>query len=415
MALSSVDVVVIGAGAAGIAAAHRLREGGRSVVLIEARNRPGGRAFTDVVAGCRYDAGAAYVHFAQRNPWTTLAPALGLELGPPRTWGGSAPYRHGRMLGPDDARRFSEGRDRFFSLYARQDPPGPDQSLADLVGDQDPWLRATADRFGRQAIGEEPERISLADLLSQWEGGDLRVPAGYGTLVARAARDLPIAYGTAATRVRWSGKGVVAETTAGEIPARHAVVTVPLGVLKEERLAFEPALPRETAAALDGLVMGALSKTVLAFRGDRFGLEGRSDAFDLDLGINFELWPFGQDIVIATFGGDGARDLLAQGEAATVAAILDCFVGIAGSKARKAFVASRVADWVHDPWSRGAYSVALPGHALARDVLSRPVAGRLYFAGEATSGGAATVGGAMTVGGATIAGQAAADAILALG
>jgi monoamine oxidase len=415
MAQRSVDAVVIGAGAAGIAAAQRLREGGRDVVLIEARNRPGGRAFTDVVAGCRFDAGAAYVHFAERNPWTTLAPLLGVDLGSTRNWGGSAPYRDGTMLGPEDARRFAEGRDRFFSLYARHDGSDPDRSLAELVHAEDPWVRATAERFARQAIGEEPERISVADLFSQWDGGDLRVPSGYGTLVARAARDLPIAYGTPARRVRWGGPGAVVETAAGEIAARHVVITVPVGVLKAGRIVFEPALPPHTTAALDGLVMGALSKTVLAFGGERFGLEGRTDAFDLGLGVNFELWPFGQDIVIATFGGDTARDLLGQGEAATVEAILACFAGIVGPAARRALVGSRVADWVHDPWSLGAYSVALPGHAEARAALAEPVGERLYFAGEATSGAAATVGGAMTVGGATIAGWTAADAILARG
>jgi monoamine oxidase len=207
---------------------------------------------------------------------------------------------------------------------------------------------------------------------------------------------------------------VVVETEAGALTAKQAVITVPVGVLKSGRLAFEPALPAETVAALDGLVMGALSKTVLAFDGQRFGLEGRSDAFDLGLGINFELWPFGQDIVIATFGGDMARELLGRGEAATVDAVLDSFADIAGSAVRKALVGSRVADWVHDPWSLGAYSVALPGHAGARADLAAPVAGRLFFAGEATSGGAATVGGSMTVGGATIAGWRAAEAILAL-
>jgi monoamine oxidase len=413
---ASVDTVVVGAGAAGIAAARRLMEAGRDVRIIEARNRPGGRTWTDWVAGCRYDAGAAYVHFAERNPWAELAPRLGETLGPPRVWGGgAAPYRFGKRLPEEEGRSLQRGRERFFDLYARQSEDGPDRSLAELVAGEDEWVRATAGRFARQAIGEEPDRISVADLASQWEGGDLRVPAGYGTLVARAAGTLPIAYATPARRIRWDGPGVVVETPAGDIAARHAVVTVPVGVLKSGRLAFAPALPARTTEALDGLVMGALSKTVLAFGGERFGLEGFSDLFETEPGINFELWPFNQDIVIATFGGTAARDLLRQGEAATVAAILDAFAGIVGTSARTRLKAARVADWVSDPWSEGAYSVALPGRAGARSMLAEPVADRIFFAGEATSGGAATVGGAMTVGGATIAGRIAAEQILAMG
>jgi monoamine oxidase len=407
------DVVVIGAGAAGIAAAMDLTAAGLRVAIVEARDRPGGRAHTRRVAGQPYDAGAAYVHYGQSNPWIALARHLGVELPRHRGWGGGVLFRQGRRLGAAEVRALKEARGELWEKLEQPLPEAEDRSLAQLVEGANPELRIAAQRFGQQAIGEDPERIGLFDLSTQWNGDDRVVPIGYGTLVAMAAASLPIRYGVAATLVDWSGPGIRVETSAGTLAASEAIVTVPLGVLRAGGIAFRPALPGPTAGAIEALTMGALTKVAIALDGERFGLASPSDMADAEGPFVFELFPFDRNLVIATIGGTPARDLAALGEAGAVAEAVDRLAAMVGGELRRHVVAGQLSSWWLDPYSWGSYSVAGPGQHAARHRLSQPVAERLTFAGEATSGGGDTVGGAMTVGGATLAGRKAAAGIIA--
>ena len=182
-----------------------------------------------------------------------------------------------------------------------------------------------------------------------------------------------------------------------------------VGVLKGGQIRFTPALPAETQAGLDGLGMGALTKVALKFNGARFGLAPGTDLWDR-LGprasFDFECWSYDRDIVIAYFGGDHARDIIRRGEAEAVNIVLDEFVRLIGPEARKAFTRGVLHGWAADPRSMGCYAHALPGHADARAKLARPVAEKLFLAGEATGGEG--FGGAMTAGGAWLAGREAA-------
>ena len=401
-----VDVVVIGAGAAGIGAAREALARGASVRVLEARGRLGGRAFTDQCGGVPFDAGAAYVHYADRNPWVGLAAELGIALEPHRGWGRGVPFRGGVRLPEQDRQERMRASERFWQLLYGSE--GRDLSLADLVRGEADTVGEAARRYGEQAIGEDPERIGVADLRQLWEGPDKTVPGGYGALVAAAGAGLPIALNAAVRRVHWGSHDVVVEGPAGSIRAGAAIITAPLGVLASGSIRFDPPLPPATAGAIGALRMGALTKVVLAFDGERFGWPSPSDLYPLGTGFNLEFWPFNRDIVIATIGGTPARDLVRLGEEGAAAALLDVVADIVGSEARRHVTAGRIADWVSDPCSRGAYSYAPPGAAGARAMLAEPIGGRLFFAGEATSGGADTVGGAMTVGGALIAGQIAA-------
>ena len=189
---ADVDVVVVGAGAAGIAAGRALVTAGRSVRVLEARDRMGGRAFTDHAGPGRipFDAGPAYVHFADRNPWVAIAAELGIPLQRHRGWGGGQAYRYGERLDAAANTARMEARDALWEMFEGWQETGA-RSLGELVSDAPPLVREAALRFGQQAIGEEPERIDLADLLSLWEGPDCIVPGGYGTLVRPPRRACP--------------------------------------------------------------------------------------------------------------------------------------------------------------------------------------------------------------------------------
>ncbi|WP_439496775.1 flavin monoamine oxidase family protein [Bosea sp. (in: a-proteobacteria)] len=409
---ADLDVVVIGAGAAGIAAARELKAAGRQVLVVEARDRLGGRAFTDASLGPAYDAGAMFIHWAERNPWVKIAADLGIDT-PSEPWGGGfRVFADGRPM-PDADR--TKRRAVFGQIDRRLetvDIGKRDLSVAELLGDLGPEMAPVAASGLLLSIGEESDRISARDYQRLWAGDDLVVPSGYGNLVARHGEGLDIRLGEPVSAIRWDGPGVEITTPSGTLRARACIVTVPVGVLKAGSIRFTPELPSATRDALDGIGMGALTKIALRVEGDRFGLgPGMSylEAGSPKAMMNLDLFPDDKDLVIATCGGDHARELSLAGADEARAHVTDLLAKMVGESVRKAVTGVSFPAWWTDPFSRGSYSVCLPGSEAARDRLAEPIGGRIWFAGEATAGG-----GAMTVGGATLAGRAAAAAVARL-
>ncbi len=407
-AVTECDVVVIGAGAAGIAAAHGLQAAGRKVLVLEARQRSGGRAFTDTSLGPAYDAGAMYIHWAERNPWVKIAADLGIAT-PNEPWGGGFKLFAGGLPMPESDRLRRRG---IFSQIDRRletvDISSRDLSVAELLGDLGPDLKPIADSGLLLSIGEEASRISARDYQRLWSGDDYVVPTGYGDLVVRHGNGLDIRLEEPVSAIRWDGPGVEVTARSGTVRASACIVTVPVGVLKSGAIRFTPDLPASTRDALAGMTMGALTKIALKVEGDRFGIApGTSylEAGSPAAMMSFDLFPDDKDLVIGYCGGDYARGLALAGTEAARAHVVDLLARMIGEDVRKAVKAVSFPAWSTDPYALGSYSVCLPGQETARDRLAEPIGGRIWLAGEATAGG-----GAMTVGGATLAGRAAAAA-----
>ncbi len=406
------DVIVIGAGAAGIAAAKQLQAAGRPTIVLEARGRLGGRTFTDSSLGPSYDAGAMFIHWAERNPWTEIARELGVQT-PNESWGGGFQlFQNGSpMPAGDRARR----RGAFGEIDRRletTDLHERDRSVAELLSDLGPDLAPVASSGLLLSIGEESARISARDYQRLWSGEDYVVPSGYGNLVARYGAGLDIRLNQPVTAIDWSGSRIAVTTASGTLRARACIVTVPVGVLKAASIRFTPGLPARTRDALAGIGMGALTKIALKVEGERFGIAPGTTYFEAGTGsrlISFELFPDNRDLVIGYCGGDFARDLSTAGPQAAREQVVDLLAAMVGGDFRKAAGPVSFPAWWTDPFSHGSYSVCLPGHAGARDILAEPIGGKLWFAGEATAGG-----GAMTAGGATLAGRTAAAAVARL-
>jgi monoamine oxidase len=218
------DVVVVGAGAAGIAAGRELARRGKSFVIIEARQRVGGRVFTDASLGERFDAGAIYIHWAEKNPWRALAQELGVEiLDSERLPGSFRLFENGQTIQRTNRRGYAVINERF-------DPdlsPVPDIAMsARVAADGDDALRAVSN-LTRMALGEEAERVSSLDYARLWAGDDYVAPDGYGSLVTRAAQGLPVRLGVTVRGIDWSGQGVTVDTDQGALRARAVIVTVP--------------------------------------------------------------------------------------------------------------------------------------------------------------------------------------------
>jgi monoamine oxidase len=409
--MNRVDVVIVGAGAAGLAAAVALREAGCRTLLLEASEAPGGRARTTTPAalgGAWLDEGAAWLHMAEHNPLVPLAERAGHSL--KRAFRTSSRMFVGDRPATEAEHAAYEAAEAAWFDRVMSHPSEPDTDLATAAGSfrhENPWAPTIEAWHASLIDAVDAPYLSLADFrLNQLDGENLIAERGFGRLL----RDLleadagPLRYGCPAQRIAWDGREVRVDTPQGTISAASVIVTVSTGVLGAGAIGFDPPLPAATEAAIANLPMGLLSKIVLRAAGaDRLGMTEPTHAFRRrerlgDPFMSFIAWPRGTDHVIGFVGGDAAWAVAPDSRAALDLARSE-WRAMFGAEADGIFAESGfTTDWGTDPHHLGAYSYARPGGAGARAALAQPIAdGRLLFAGEAcrTDGMAGTVGGAV--------------------
>ncbi len=405
--MSDCDVAIIGAGAAGIAAARVLVARGFAVQVLEAGARVGGRAFTESTSlGAPFDHGASWLHDAVPNPLTPLAEAMGLTL-----------HKQGRRTKEGlmiDGRRASDAErlDYLRAIEAAEaafeaSTADPDRDCASVLP-EGPWRATVAHWLGNIINGAPLHEISVQDYVAiDLPGENWQVAEGLGALVARLAAGLPVRLNTPVLAVEWGGLPVV-QTPEGALRARAVLVTVSTGVLAAGGLRFAPDLPDEVMAAIQGLPLGLLSKVALRLAPGALELpaftrfECRA-ADTADAPMNFMLRPFGRDHAVGFIGGAQAWALAREGTAAAEAYFRTELARHLGAATVQAALlpGATATQWAEDPLFRGAYTHAIPGAAGARQVLrdAALAGGRLRFAGEACHPThAATLGGAWASG-----------------
>ncbi|MEH6631334.1 MAG: NAD(P)/FAD-dependent oxidoreductase [Halopseudomonas aestusnigri] len=398
------DVIVVGAGIAGVASARKLMMHGVSVLVLEARDRIGGRAYTESdTFGVPYDHGCAWLHSADVNPLSTLikdTPGFDIfDHGALETQF----YCSGRKASPEDYASAEKSEDALYDdLWAYDAEAGGDISIHDLRPPKNEWDLLAQLRKGEFEAGQKTQDLSVIDYQTQHESGtEWLVPQGLAAGIFKALGEVPVKLNTPVNKINWGGKAVIIETDQGNISCKAVVITVPTEIIADETLKFEPCLPADKVEAFSQLPMGVLDKITLQFK-DEFNsllsdlhtttayIRDQSDQGDVGSGMwrDHLIRPFGQALDTMFVGGQFARDLTAEKDADRLAfdLALNSLSDVFGADVKKLFVGGHFTKWHADPWARGGYAYSNIGHNHKRETARLPVEGRLFFAGEALHG-----------------------------
>ena len=415
------EIVVIGAGVAGLAAARVLAQAGRTVTVLEARDRIGGRVFelSDPRLPRPIELGAEFVH---GRPSVTLELLRTAGTGTLETSGEAWSFSDGELRKLGDL--FASAR----SFVKHVDDISADMSVDDFLTrfgselqspERAKWIRLIVEGFD----AADPATASIRGIAAEWRGPSTRQQSrpigGYGPLLAALSGSLDPArvqtiVGAVVEAVECEGNPVRVRAHLGsealDVAARAVIVTLPVGVLAQKQgrgtVRFSPTLPEGKLAALEAIAMGPVVKAVLRFR-TAFWERLRDGAYlgagsfhniDAEFPTFWTQLPERVPLLTAWAGGPYARRLGADSpERLAERALASLRTIFSNAKAvDEEFEGFFIHDWAHDPFARGAYSYLRVGAADARKHLSEPVGSTLFFAGEATSSeDSGTVAGAL--------------------
>jgi hypothetical protein len=382
--IADVPVAIIGAGAAGIAAARRLREAKVRFAMVEAGDRTGGRCITDTATfSSPFDRGAHWIHRFDDN--ALVRAASGLDIYPaPRGQKLRVPPRRARAGETEEflAALVRANREIVEAGRGRRDVA----AASALPGDLGDWRSSIEFVLGPYSVGKPLSDVSAVDFARAPERtGDAFCREGYGTLLARLASGLPVQLSTPARRLDWGG-ALLIDTPKGTIRARTAIVTVSTAVLARDGLVFTPQLPKSHADAVSRLSLGQQEQIAVEMTGNPLDLDPDDLVFEKSTGPRTAALlgnVGGSHLSMITVGGPFARELARGGEGALKDFAVEWLTAAFGSNAKGHVKKSAATRWGENPLIGGAFSVAAPGQADARRTLMTPLRDRVWFAGEA--------------------------------
>jgi monoamine oxidase len=405
------DVIVVGAGAAGIAAVRKLTAAGKHVIVFEASPRVGGRCITDTrIFGMPVDLGAHWIHMPELNPVAKAAVRTGLDIYP-------APPGQKLRIGRRNARE-GEMEDYLSALVrsrraieevARKGDLPCDQALPKDLGE---WQGSVEFFLGAFGCGKDLREISAVDFNWSVERDiDAFCRQGYGALLAKLAESVRVQLSVPVTRIDWD-RELEVETPRGKTRAHALIITASTNVIAGGSIEFKPTLPKRQLDALRRLSLGSYDHIMLDLPGNPLGLarddlvfEKATDRRTAALLANAG----GTSLCYVDVGGSFGRELSQQGRSAMEAFARNWLGNVFGADIKKAIVRAHATQWNNEPRALGAFSAAAPGGQPSRRILMEPMRERIFFAGEAVH---ETLWG--TVAGAWESGERAADAVLKL-
>ena len=406
---SNPDVIVIGAGSAGLSATAELIKKGKSVICIEAMNRIGGRCYTNnSIFGVPYDIGAHWLHGYSHNQLAKYGKKYEGIFDIYKDKDENYRVYDGKkdLKWPEDKPLWDLYNEiKIITHNAKKDIP-----LIDLIPEnlkKNEWFGSVqkilkSRDFDNQSVYDG--RLNWNDLGE----GDGFCSQGYGTLLAHYRKDIPVKLNTVVNEIKWNGKNIKVETNNGTITAKACILTVSTGVLKAEKIKFTPDLPKKKYEAFDGIGMTPYHRVTLQLKESFYRNYGiAKDTYWYkkveNNYVNKELYSKSSNgtlkvcdsnISFFSLKGRFAKDMAKEGDKASIDFILNYLRSAYGSSFDDYFIKAHVSDWIDNPYTIGAWSSAIPGKAKLRKVLKESVGNKIFFAGEATAGAYGTVHGA---------------------
>ena len=391
-AVTNPDVVIIGAGVAGLEAAKTLRDKGISFVVVEANYRIGGRVHTDHdVFGVPFDTHAHWMMISRKNPLIDYAQNNGFNIYEDL---GKQKYFIGDREATKDELADLWGTDTTFNKKIR------DSALSGIAGDDDnartalgedffnsPWGYTVASEYGVWDMAQNSEDWSPKDWWNSLGGDDWFCAEGYGSVVAHYGQNVPVTLGTAVKEIDWRGDGISVITWAGTIHAKAAILTVSVGVLAADHIKFTPELPVEKQEAIDGIDMAVMNYIGLHFTDDVFNFGADTYVYEQqhnENGVGYLANLNNTNLVYGYVGGSQAKALEKEPMDVAIAYGLDGMKSMLGNDVEKKFIKGYATACGRFPFYEGAYSTAKPGKQPMRAVLRKTLADKLFFSGEAT-------------------------------
>lgn len=379
------DVLVVGAGLAGLTAAKQLEQAGLDVLVLEAQDRIGGRALADTTTfSVPIDYGAAWLHGLETNPLDEIADQLGFHRVDTNLDGPI--FVGNRPATEEENQACEEAWEQMEKAMDAAVEAGQDPAVAELVKDA-PCAELMMDNVARFESAAEAEETSVMDAASFASDDDDFIREGIGAFVAAYGKDVPVRLNSLVSRIHYHPRGVTVDLASGErFEGKRVLVTVSTGVLAAGKIAFDPPLPQWKLDAIAALPMGLLNKVVLEFKADIFG-ETPSNSWVLWDGpgrdnIAFVIKPLDAPIAVGFHGGQQARDF-EKDDAAALAHVQGALRQMYGPRVDSELLRTGLTHWGANPYTLGSYSAARPGGSRMHAVMAQPVSDRLFFAGEA--------------------------------
>ena len=417
---SNVDVVVIGAGAAGLSASSEFLKRGKSVICVEAMNRIGGRCFTDhTIFGIPYDIGAHWVHNYSGNHLAKYGIKKSDKFDVYEIKENLLVYDGSNKINSNNLNETlnnikaikDEYLDGKVNLNFNENLPFKDDipfinQLPKKVKESD-WFGTAHQALGACLAGADFNNYTIYDEFLNYEEigeGDGFVREGYGSLLANLRKEVPVKLNTIVREIKWDRKGVIVETNQGSIKSKTCVVTVSTEVLNREKIKFTPKLPVEKYEAFNGINLGVYNHITLQLKNEFYkSFEILPDTY-LFSKIKNKVSPpkgfFGSlrlhnsNLSYFDVGGQFAKNLEKEGERASIDFVIKSLKSTFGTKFDQFVIKAHATTWGKNEFSLGSYSSARPGKAHLRGVLKSSVGDKIFFAGEASSINYGTVHGA---------------------
>ena len=418
--LSNVDVVIIGAGTAGLSASSEFLKSGKSIICVEASNRIGGRCFTDHrIFGIPYDIGAHWMHNFSGNHLVKYGIKNSNQFDVYEIKENLLVYDGLNEVTSNNLNETLKSiktiKDRYLydkiNLNYNEKPPFKNDipfinQIPKQLKESD-WFGTAHQALGPCLAGVDFNDLTIYDEFLNYKEigvGDGFVKEGYGSLIANLRKEVPVKLNTIVKEIKWGGKGVVVETNQGSIKSKTCVLTVSTEVLNQGKIKFTPKLPLEKYEAFNGINLGVYNHITLQLKNEFYkSFEILPDTY-LFSKIKNKVSPpkgfFGSlrlhDSNLSYFdvGGQFAKNLEKEGEKASIDFVVKSLRSTFGSKFDKFIIKAHATTWGKNEFSLGSYSSARPGKAHLRGVLKSSVGDRIFFAGEATSINYGTVHGA---------------------